>query len=331
MKLYCTYICDAETKKPKYTTYVSSVEAEAQFIADGFNKHNENLSIFAMVLPALDRKLPVAPHIMIEGKADGWRGKELKNGWGFFDADMLDTPNERAVGACYIDRIDSMWLFDSAYDVAEYAKLYDGVDYFYYECGDEIDDYPFVDDPVTRKCVERYLTANYGANHGIKPKYESRDGSGQEFYPAYACRKSVTHEDIVAVEPYNTYEGANGKALSMRCDDDDCGVFTELDGEWVRVWGRNKDGEILVTNERGFACDGVTVSEFRKISKKQNNASTRQFRIDLVEKLAHRFFVEAKDKEEADEIFQAKLNAGEIDFSDGELVDSDYKIEEDAC
>ena len=55
----------------------------------------------------------------------------------------------------------------------------------------------------------------------------------------------------------------------------------------------------------------------------------KTYKVTYTEKLIHEFYVDAKDLNEASDIFQQRLNHGEIDFSDGCLVDSNIKIEED--
>ena len=70
-----------------------------------------------------------------------------------------------------------------------------------------------------------------------------------EFYAAYAVRHFVTHEDIVG-EAKETFEEAEEYANSFLFDDDDSGVFTNVDGKWYRVWDRDeKTGALIVSEE----------------------------------------------------------------------------------
>lgn len=55
----------------------------------------------------------------------------------------------------------------------------------------------------------------------------------------------------------------------------------------------------------------------------------KTYKVTYMEKLIHEFYVEAEDEYEASDKFNEQLNHGEIDFSDGCLVDSDIKIEDD--
>lgn len=55
----------------------------------------------------------------------------------------------------------------------------------------------------------------------------------------------------------------------------------------------------------------------------------KTYKITYTEKLVHEFYVEANSVEEAEDIFDNKLNHGEVDFSDGCLVDSNIKFEEE--
>ncbi len=55
----------------------------------------------------------------------------------------------------------------------------------------------------------------------------------------------------------------------------------------------------------------------------------KTYKVTYTEKLIHEFYVDAESVEEASDIFDSQLNHGEIDFSDGCLVDSKITIEED--
>ena len=55
----------------------------------------------------------------------------------------------------------------------------------------------------------------------------------------------------------------------------------------------------------------------------------KTYKVTYTEKLIHEFYVDAESVEEASDIFDSQLNHGEVDFSDGCLVDSKITIEED--
>lgn len=54
----------------------------------------------------------------------------------------------------------------------------------------------------------------------------------------------------------------------------------------------------------------------------------KTYKVTYTEKLVHEFYVEAESVDEASHIFNGQLNHGEVDFSDGCLVDSKITIEE---
>ena len=68
------------------------------------------------------------------------------------------------------------------------------------------------------------------------------------FYPAYAIRHFVGTEDIMN-HPCGIFEEAKEYAESWLCDDDDCGVFTQIDGEWYAVSHRDKETGMLIMNK----------------------------------------------------------------------------------
>lgn len=53
-----------------------------------------------------------------------------------------------------------------------------------------------------------------------------------------------------------------------------------------------------------------------------------KYKIDYTEVLRHTFYVDAATSEEATAEFNRQVGAGDIDFSDGEVVDTDINIEE---
>ena len=54
----------------------------------------------------------------------------------------------------------------------------------------------------------------------------------------------------------------------------------------------------------------------------------KTYKITYTEKLIHEFYVEAEDEHRAARKFDDMLNHGEVDFSDGCLVNSSVKLEE---
>ena len=54
----------------------------------------------------------------------------------------------------------------------------------------------------------------------------------------------------------------------------------------------------------------------------------KTYKVTYTETLVHTFWVEAESLDEARSTFDTYVNHGEIDFSDGCLIDSDTKIEE---
>lgn len=53
-----------------------------------------------------------------------------------------------------------------------------------------------------------------------------------------------------------------------------------------------------------------------------------KYKIDYKEVLHHTFYVDAATSEEATAEFNRQVGTGDIDFSDGEVIDTDIKIEE---
>ena len=53
-----------------------------------------------------------------------------------------------------------------------------------------------------------------------------------------------------------------------------------------------------------------------------------KYKINYKEVLYHTFYVEAGTSEEAEAEFDRQVGAGDIDFSDGEVIDTDINIEE---
>lgn len=64
-----------------------------------------------------------------------------------------------------------------------------------------------------------------------------------------------------------------------------------------------------------------------RYERKDDNMKT--YRITYMEKLIYEFYVEAENEEDASDIFDNQLNHGEVDFSDGCLVDSEITIKEE--
>ena len=55
----------------------------------------------------------------------------------------------------------------------------------------------------------------------------------------------------------------------------------------------------------------------------------KTYKVTYKETLIHTFYVEANNEEEAEEIFKAQSMACELDFSDGEIDETEYIIEEE--
>ena len=54
----------------------------------------------------------------------------------------------------------------------------------------------------------------------------------------------------------------------------------------------------------------------------------KTYKVTYKETLIHTFYVEANDKDEAEEVFQAQAMGGELDFSDGSVDETMYIIED---
>lgn len=55
----------------------------------------------------------------------------------------------------------------------------------------------------------------------------------------------------------------------------------------------------------------------------------KTYKVTYKETLIHAFYVEANDEDEANKVFENQVSNGEIDFSDGEIDDTEVKIEEE--
>lgn len=54
----------------------------------------------------------------------------------------------------------------------------------------------------------------------------------------------------------------------------------------------------------------------------------KSYKVIYKETLVHTFYVDAKDEESAKEAFEEDLMQGKVDFSDGEVSDTEYEVEE---
>ena len=54
----------------------------------------------------------------------------------------------------------------------------------------------------------------------------------------------------------------------------------------------------------------------------------KTYKVTYKETLIHIFYVEANDEESAKEAFEEDLMDGKVDFSDGEVDEAEYKLEE---
>lgn len=55
----------------------------------------------------------------------------------------------------------------------------------------------------------------------------------------------------------------------------------------------------------------------------------KTYKVTYKETLVHTFYIEADNIEDAEDAFDRFVDHGEVDFSDGELVDSEITIEEE--
>jgi hypothetical protein len=54
----------------------------------------------------------------------------------------------------------------------------------------------------------------------------------------------------------------------------------------------------------------------------------KTYKVTYIEKLIHTFYVDANNEEEAQRVFEEQAISCELDFSDGEIDETEYKIEE---
>ena len=59
---------------------------------------------------------------------------------------------------------------------------------------------------------------------------------------------------------------------------------------------------------------------------KERRDKTMKYKINYKEVLYHTFYVEADTSEEAEAEFDRQVGAGDIDFSDGEVIDTDITV-----
>ena len=55
----------------------------------------------------------------------------------------------------------------------------------------------------------------------------------------------------------------------------------------------------------------------------------KTYKVTYIEKLIHTFYVEANNEEEAERVFEEGCANSQFDFSDGEIDDTDYWVNED--
>ena len=55
----------------------------------------------------------------------------------------------------------------------------------------------------------------------------------------------------------------------------------------------------------------------------------KTYKVTYKETLIHTFYVEANNEDAAKEVFEQDMMDGRVDFSDGEVDDAEFKIEED--
>lgn len=83
------------------------------------------------------------------------------------------------------------------------------------------------------------------------------------FYVAIADRRCATHEDIVKGCTFDDFREAKKFACKLAHDSDEA-VLTNIDGEWIRVWKRDGNDDLLVTGELGAWIDAVPFREYLK-------------------------------------------------------------------
>lgn len=83
------------------------------------------------------------------------------------------------------------------------------------------------------------------------------------FYVAVADRRRATHEDIIKGRTFDDFREAKMFASKLAHDSDEA-VLTNIDGEWVRVWKWDGNGDLLVTGELGAWIDAIPLREYLK-------------------------------------------------------------------
>lgn len=81
--------------------------------------------------------------------------------------------------------------------------------------------------------------------------------NNMKFYAAYTYRSFVGPRDIFS--EYDTYEEAATRAYELLCDDDDAGVFINIDNKWYRVSDYNKETGKIVAYEYGNWDNIITI------------------------------------------------------------------------
>lgn len=88
------------------------------------------------------------------------------------------------------------------------------------------------------------------------------------FYVASAYRRIANHNDIIPNKQFTSFENARSYMYSISHDSDDK-VFSNVNGEWIIFWARNKKGEFLVSGEKEGWRDAISLKEY--LAKQNNN------------------------------------------------------------
>lgn len=73
----------------------------------------------------------------------------------------------------------------------------------------------------------------------------------------------------------------------------------------------------------------IPTKDFTKHTEIKEENVMKTYKVTYVEKLIHTFYVEANNEEEAERAFEEGCENSQFDFSDGEIDDTDYWVEED--
>lgn len=130
-------------------------------------------------------KKPVSRGARAVALAEGWSREDINRGYSHFNTELglflpyfKETENRcgtKILPALHIEVLGDLGAFDTDEDAALYGEKFFGEKIFHYDLGEdeEISLYWFVDEPLTRDTIERYLAEKYGEDHRFKPSYET--------------------------------------------------------------------------------------------------------------------------------------------------------------